>query len=89
MQIAHVLAMDVVKYSTLLITEQTRVLADLARIVKDTARFCVAQVEGKLIRVPTGDGMALVFLEDPQAPLETAIEIARALKAHPENQLRM
>jgi class 3 adenylate cyclase len=88
-EIAHVLAMDVVEYSKLLITEQSRVLADLTQIVKETARFRFAEAEGKMIRVPTGDGMALVFFDDAQAPVRTAIEIATALKTHPEIRLRM
>lgn len=88
-QIAHVLAMDVVEYSKLLITEQNKVLAELTRIVKETARFRQTEAEGKLIPVPTGDGMVLVFFDEPQAPLQTANEIATALKAHPEIRLRM
>ncbi len=88
-EIAHVLNMDVVEYSTLLITEQTRVMAELTRIVKDTLRFRRAEAEGKLLRVPTGDGMLLVFFDDPQAPIECAMEIAKAMKGHPEIRLRM
>jgi predicted ATPase/class 3 adenylate cyclase len=88
-KIAHVLAMDVVEYSTLLITEQSRVLDELTQTVKETAPFRFAEAEGKLIRIPTGDGMALVFFDNPQAPLQTAIEIAKALKSHPEIRLRM
>jgi predicted ATPase/Tfp pilus assembly protein PilF len=88
-EIAHVLNMDVVAYSTLLITEQTRVMSELTRIVKETAGFRLAETEGKLACVPAGDGMALVFFDDPQAPVQTAIEIATALKAHPEIRLRM
>jgi len=72
LEIAHVLTTDVVHYSTLLITEQTRVMGELTRIVKDTARFRRAEAEGKLIRVPTGDGMLLVFFDDPEAPIECA-----------------
>ena len=88
-EIAHVLVMDVVQYSTLLITEQTRVMAELTRIVKNTPRFQKAEALGKLVRIPTGDGMLLVFFDDPQAPIECAVEIARAMKAHPEIRLRM
>ncbi len=88
-EIAHVLTMDVVEYSTLLITEQSRVMADLTRIVKDTARFRRAEVEGKLVRLPTGDGMALVFFHDPEGPIECAMEITAAMKSHPEIRLRM
>ncbi len=88
-EIAHVLTMDVVEYSTLLITEQARVIAELTGVVKNTERFRRAEAEGKLVRIPTGDGMALVFFDDPQAPIECAIEIAAALKSHPEIRLRM
>jgi TolB-like protein/Flp pilus assembly protein TadD/class 3 adenylate cyclase len=88
-QIAHVLTMDVVEYSTLLITEQTRVMVELTRIVKETSRFCRAEALGKLVRIPTGDGMALVFFDDPQAPIECAMEIATAMKNHADIRLRM
>ena len=88
-EIAHVLTMDVVEYSTLLITEQTRLMGDLSRIVKEAPRFRRAEAAGKLIRVPTGDGMLLVFFDDPQAPIECATEIASAIRSHPEIRLRM
>lgn len=88
-EIGHVLTMDVVEYSTLLINEQSRILRELTRVVKATARFQRAETEGKLIRVPTGDGMLLVFSEDPQAPIECAMEIATAIKSHPDIRLRM
>ncbi len=89
LEIAHVLTMDVVGYSNLLITEQSQVIAELTRIVKETPRCRRAEAEGKLIRVPTGDGMLLVFFDDPQAPVQAAIEIATALKSHPKIRLRM
>jgi hypothetical protein len=79
LEIAHVLTMDVVEYSTLLITEQTRIIDELKRIVWSTARFCRAEADGKLVRVPTGDGMLLVFFDDPEAPIECAMEIAAAM----------
>jgi adenylate cyclase len=88
-EIAHVLMMDVVQYSSLLITEQTHVMEQLARIVRSTARFQRAEAAGKLIRIPTGDGMLLVFFDDGQAPIECAMEIARAIKSTPELRLRM
>ena len=68
-EIAHVLTMDVVAYSTLLITEQTRLMAQLTGIVKRSARFQRAEAEGKFLRVPTGDGMLLIFFDDPEARL--------------------
>src|SRR6266699_1071723 len=89
LEIAHVLPMDVVGYSTLLINEQSRVLADLNRIVRETAHFREADAQGKLLRLPTGDGMALVFFNDPEAPIECAMEIAVAMKSSPEIRLRM
>jgi TolB-like protein/Tfp pilus assembly protein PilF len=88
-RIAHVLTIDVVGYSTLLITEQTRIMAELTRIVKETARFQGAEAAGKLLRLPTGDGMLLIFFDDVQAPLECAMEIAAAIKSRPEIRLRM
>src|SRR6266566_3651819 len=89
LEIAHVLTLDLVEYSTLRITDQTRVMADLNKIVRNTPRFLKAEAEGKLIRIPTGDGMALVFFNNPEAPLECAMEIAAALKNHSEIKLRM
>jgi len=88
-EIAHVLTMDVVDYSTLLITEQTQVMGELTSVVKNTQRFQRGESEGKLVRIPTGDGMALVFFDDPQAPIECGMEIAAALKSHPEIGLRI
>jgi TolB-like protein/Flp pilus assembly protein TadD len=89
LEIAHVLTMDVVEYSTLLITEQSKIMADLNRMVRSTARFCRAEAEGKLLRLPTGDGMALVFFNDPEAPIECAMEISAANKGQPDIPLRM
>ncbi|MBA3650346.1 MAG: hypothetical protein H0W66_02405 [Chthoniobacterales bacterium] len=88
-EIAHVLSVDLIGYSLLLITEQTRVMGELASVVKHTKRFRRADAEGKLVRIPTGDGMCLVFLDDPQAPIECAVEIASALKLHPDVRIRM
>lgn len=88
-KIAHVLCIDVVGYSLLLITEQARVINELAGIVKATEQFREANARGKLMRIPTGDGMILVFFADPQAPIECATEIAAALRNHPDIRLRM
>ena len=88
-RIAHVLSTDVVGYSLLLITEQTRIMNELTSIVKNTAQFREADARGNLMRIPTGDGMSLVFFDDPQAPIECAAEIASALEQHPDIQLRM
>jgi TolB-like protein len=88
-EIAHVLSIDLVGYSLLLITDQTRVMNELASIAKSTEQFRQADAAGKLVRIPTGDGMSLVFFDDPQAPIECATEIAAALKTHPDIRLRM
>src|SRR5207249_11503359 len=77
------------EYSTLMITDKTRVIAALTTMVRNTPRFLKAEAERKLIRIPTGDGMALVFFNNPEAPLECAMEIAAALKSHSEIKLRM
>ena len=89
LEIAHVLTIDVVAYSTLLIDEQSRLIAELVRTVKATPRFRQAAAEDKLIKLPTGDGMALVFLGDAEAPIECAMQLAASLKEHPEIRLRM
>ncbi len=89
LEIAHVLTMDVVEYSTLFITEQREVMSELNRIVRNTAPFRASEAAGTLIRLPTGDGMALVFLTHPEAPLECAMEISAAIKSRPQIRLRM
>jgi Adenylate cyclase, family 3 (some proteins contain HAMP domain) len=89
LEIAHVLTMDIVEYSKLLITEQSKIMAQLTRLVRETARFRRAEVAGKLLRLPTGDGIVLVFFDDPEAPVECASEISAAIKNHPDIPLRM
>ena len=88
-EIAHVLSIDLVGYSLLLITDQTRIMNELASLVKNTEQFRQADAARKLVRIPTGDGMSLVFFDNPQAPIECATEIAAALKSHPDIRLRM
>src|SRR5438132_8478578 len=88
-EIGHVLMLDVVEYSTLLITEQSRIMSELKRIVRSTARLQQAEANGKLVCVPTGDGMLLVFFNEPEAPIVCAMEISAAIKNHPEIRLRM
>lgn len=88
-EIGHVLAMDVIGYSKLLIDEQTRIMAELNRLVRGTVRFRVAQAAGRLIPLPTGDGMVLVFFGDPEAAVECAMEVSAALPEHPGIRLRM
>src|SRR5437867_2982677 len=89
LEIAHVLFIDIVGYSKLLINEQRALLNILNQIVRGTDQFRSAEAAGKLVKVPTGDGMALVFYSSPEAPVECALEISRALKEHPRIQLRM
>ena len=89
MKIAHVLFTDIVSYSKLPIDQQTSVLRTLQEIVRGTAEVARAQASDQLISIATGDGMALVFFNDPMAPVQCALEISRALKGHPEIQLRM
>src|SRR5947207_7691495 len=87
--IGHVLFIDIVGYSKLLITEQSERLQKLKEIVWGTEQFRLAQAEGKLLRLPTGDGGALVFRTGPEAPVLCAMEISKELKRHPELQVRM
>ncbi|MEY2542946.1 MAG: hypothetical protein QOE81_407, partial [Verrucomicrobiota bacterium] len=89
LEIAHLLLIDVVGYSKLLVNDQVQSLQQLNRIVRSTECFCAAEAKDKLIRLPTGDGMALLFFENLEQPARCALEIARALKDHPEIQLRM
>ena len=89
LQIGHVLFIDIVGYSKLLVNQQSELLRELNEVVSGTHEFREAEAEGKLIRLPTGDGMALVFRTDPEAPAQCALEIARALKEHPRIALRM
>src|SRR5947207_4812992 len=89
LQIGHVLFMDVVGYSKLLLDEQRELQEQLTYIVRNTEQVRVAEAAGKLIRVPTGDGMALVFFNSPEAPVQCATEVSEALKNQPVIQLRM
>ncbi len=89
LEIAHVLFIDIVGYSKLLINEQHELLQELNQIVRTTEAFRVAEAAGKLIRLPTGDGMALAFATTPEAPVQCALEISKALKSHPELRVRM
>ena len=88
-EIGHVLFIDIVAYSQLLITQQSQQLDTLKRIVRGTEQFRTAEADGKLLRLPTGDGGALVFRTTPEAPVLCALEIARELKNHPELPVRM
>ena len=89
LEIGHVLFMDVVGYSKLLLNDQRELQQQLAQVVRNTGQFRAAEEAGKLVRVPAGDGMALVFFNSPEAPVRCAIEISRELKNHPQLPLRM
>src|SRR5262249_40499242 len=89
LEIGHVLFIDLVGYSKLLITEQSEQMQKLREIVRGTKQFRTAEVEGKLLRLPTGDGGALVFRTSPDAPVLCALEISKELKKHPELRVRM
>src|SRR5438477_1465037 len=88
-EIGHVLFIDIVGYSKLLINEQSEHLRTLKEIVRGTEQFRLAQAEGKLLRLPTGDGGALVFRTSLEAPVLCSMEIARALKEYPKLLVRM
>ena len=89
LEIAHLLFIDVVGYTKLLVNEQIELLQELNQIVRNTECFRAAEASGKLNRVPTGDGMALLFFHSPEEPARCALEISRALQDHPQIQLRM
>src|SRR5437667_3503392 len=88
-EIGHVLFIDIVGYSKLLINQQSDQLETLRKIVRGTEQFRAAEAEGKLLRLPTGDGGALVFRSTPEASVLCALEISRELKNHPELRVRM
>src|SRR5437868_8214692 len=89
LETAHVLFLDVVGYSKLLVNEQREVSQQLNEVVRNAPQFAKSSAAGKLIRIPSGDGMALVFFQSPEEPVHCAMEIARALKNHPHIRLRM
>jgi TolB-like protein/class 3 adenylate cyclase/Tfp pilus assembly protein PilF len=89
LEIAHLLLIDVVGYSKLLVNEQIEALEGLNQIARNTECFRAAEASGKLIRVPTGDGMALAFFHSPEEPARCALEISKALRDHPVIRLRM
>src|SRR5437867_3401838 len=88
-EIGHVLFIDIIGYSKLLINEQSEQIQELKEIVRGTEQFRLAEAEGKLLRLPTGDGGALVFRNNPEAPVLCALEISKELKNHPELHVRM
>jgi class 3 adenylate cyclase/tetratricopeptide (TPR) repeat protein len=89
LEMAHVLFMDMVAYSALHMDRQQQLLHDLQEAVRNTSAFNRAQAEDQLIRLPTGDGMALVFFRNPEAPVRCALELTKILRGHAEIKLRM
>src|SRR3989454_6622723 len=89
LEIAHVLFIDIVGYSKLSINEQRAAVDKLNEIVRASDQFQKAEAAARLIKIPTGDGMALLFYTSPEAPAQGAVEISRPLKNHPRLQLRM
>jgi len=89
LEIAHVLFIDIVGYSKLSVNEQHAAVEELNGIVRASKQFQEAEAARRLIKIPTGDGMALVFYTSPEAPAQCAVEVSRILKEHPRLQLRM
>src|SRR5947207_269499 len=89
LEIAHVLFIDIVGYSKLSINEQHAAVEELNEVVRASEQFQCTETAGRLLKIATGDGMALVFYTSPEAPAQCAVEITRALKEHSRLQLRM
>src|SRR3989475_3299411 len=89
LEIAHVLFIDIVGYSKLSINDQHAAIEELTKIVRASEQFQRAEAANRLLKIPTGDGMALVFYTNPEEPVQCAVEISRALREHPRLQLRM
>src|SRR5438309_5659224 len=89
LEIAHVLFINIVGYSKLSINQQSAVIDELTNLVRRSDQYQRAEAASRLIKIPTGDGMALVFYTSPEAPVQCAVEISRALKEYPRLQLRM
>jgi class 3 adenylate cyclase len=89
LEIAHVLFIDIVGYSKLSISDQHAAIEELNQVVRASDQFQRAEAAGRLIKIPAGDGIALVFYTSPEAPAHCAAEISRVLKERPRLQLRM
>src|SRR5215471_9842575 len=87
-EVGHVLFIDAVGYSKLLIEEQRELQSQLNTVVRQTRQFCAAEEEGKLVCLPTGDGMALVFFSNVEAAVQCALEIGDASRTHANLRLR-
>src|SRR5256885_3556828 len=89
LEIAHVLFIDIVGYSKLSINEQRAAIDELTQAVRTSEQFQNAEAAARLLKIPTGDGMAVVFYKRPEEPVACALEISSALKDHPKIRLRM
>ncbi len=89
LEIGHVLFIDIVGYSKLLIDDQREVLQQLNQIARNTESFRAAEATNNLVRLPTGDGMALVFFTTPEAPMQCALEISEALQGNSQLKVRI
>src|SRR5438034_4971130 len=89
LEIAHVLFIDIVGYSKLSVNEQHARIEELNEIVRLSEQFQNAEAANRILKIPTGDGMALMFYKSPEEPARCALEIAEALKKHPEMPVRM
>src|SRR5438094_6360240 len=89
LEIAHVLFIDIVGYSKLSVNDQHAAVEELNQIVRAAEQFQRAEAARRLLKIPTGDGMVLVFYTSPEAPAQCAVEISCALKEHPRLHLRM
>jgi class 3 adenylate cyclase len=89
LEIAHVLFIDIVGYSARPTDEQQGSVDQLNQAVRSSDEFSRAAAAGRLKRIPTGDGMALIFQDSPEQPIECAVEISRVLKHYPDLPVRM
>src|SRR5205809_5934001 len=89
LEIAHVLFLDIVGYSKLSVNEQHTRVQELNEVVRQSEQFRKADAANRILKIPTGDGMALVFYKSPEEPAQCAVEISRAIKEHPRLQFRM
>ncbi|MEO5753094.1 MAG: adenylate/guanylate cyclase domain-containing protein, partial [Chthoniobacterales bacterium] len=89
LEVAHVLYLDIVSYSKLPSKEQPTAVDALNEVVRASEQFQKAEAADRLLKIPTGDGMALIFYSSPEAPARCAVEVARALKQHPRLPVRM
>src|SRR6202030_364451 len=89
LEIADLLFIDIVGYSKLSINDQRAAIDELTQAVRGSERFQSAEAAGRLIKIPTGDGMALVFYKSPEEPVECGLAISPAVKKHPTLNLRL